>query len=83
MEESGSGKHEVVDRGDPVEILSMAGLSPRVAASWVKSRPRVAANFYRDSAAATKFWRADDKLIGKLPKKQTRTLEQQLAVDVI
>lgn len=65
------------------EILRRGGLPVKSAGAWVKALPRLTGSLKRDSAAATKFWRAGDGLLAKLPKKRQRTLEQQSAADAI
>jgi enoyl-CoA hydratase/carnithine racemase len=70
-------------RPDPGEILRRGGLPAKSAGAWAKALPRVTGSLKRDAAAATKFWRAGDGLLAKLPKKRQRTLEQHLAADAI
>ena len=70
-------------RSDIGEILRRGGLHAKAADVWVKTLPRVAGSLKRDAAAATKFWRAGDALLAKLPKKRQRTSEQQSAADAI
>ena len=65
------------------ECLRRAGLPPKVAATWTKSKPRVSGNFQRDCATGGKYWRGGSDLLAKLPKKPRRTVEQQLAADLI
>jgi enoyl-CoA hydratase/carnithine racemase len=65
------------------ETLRRGGLPVKSAGAWVKALPRLTGSLKRDSAAATKFWRAGDGLLAKLPKKRQRTLEQQSAADAI
>lgn len=45
--------------------------------------PRFAGNFKRDAATATKLWRAGAAKLAKLPKKASRSKEQQAAADGI
>jgi thioesterase DpgC len=45
--------------------------------------PRFTGNFKRDAATATKLWRAGTAELAKLPKKATRSQEQQAAADGI
>jgi thioesterase DpgC len=70
-------------RVDPGEILRHGGLPAKSAGAWIKASPRVTGSIKRDAAAATKFWRAGDALLAKLPRKPQRTPEQQSAADVI
>ena len=79
--EGSAGKS--VDRGDPRVILEQAGLPHRGVVLWVNARPRFRDKFKRDAAAGTRFWRAGTNLLAKLPKKPLRTVEQQLAADII
>ncbi|MGE5163962.1 MAG: enoyl-CoA hydratase/isomerase family protein [Sphingobacteriales bacterium] len=65
------------------EILHRGGLPAKSAAAWIKALPRVTGALKRDTGAATKFWRAGDGLLAKLPKKSRRTPEQQSAADAI
>ena len=81
MEGTAGGKP--VDRGDPRVILEHAGLPPRGVALWLNARPQFRDKFKRDAAAGTRFWRAGANLLAKLPKKPLRTVEQQLAADLI
>src|SRR5215813_1283453 len=70
-------------RRDATECLRRAGLPATVTATWAKANPRVTGNFKRDTASGTKFWRRSADLLAKLPKKATRTAEQQNAADLI
>jgi (3,5-dihydroxyphenyl)acetyl-CoA 1,2-dioxygenase len=79
----GSGKTMPVDQADPKVIFGNAGLPAKAGAVWVNPRRRFGANFRRDAAAATKYWRAGADFLSKLPKKPQRTKEQQLAADLI
>lgn len=45
--------------------------------------PRFTGNFKRDAATATKLWRAGSAKLAKLPKKASRSKEQQTAADAI
>ncbi len=65
------------------ECLRRAGLPPKAAAAWSRSKPRVSGNFQRDRATGSKYWRGGNDLLAKLPKKPRRTVEQQLAADLI
>jgi thioesterase DpgC len=58
-------------RPDTGEILRRGGLPAESAGAWVKALPRVTGSLKRDAAAATKFWRAGDGLLAKLPKQQS------------
>lgn len=68
---------------DIAETLRRGGLPAKSAGTWIKVLPRVTGSLKRDAVAATKFWRAGEGLLAKLPKKRQRTLEQQLAADAI
>jgi enoyl-CoA hydratase/carnithine racemase len=68
---------------DIAETFRRGGLPAKSAGTWIKVLPRVTGSLKRDTAAATKFWRAGDALLAKLPKKRQRTLEQQSAADAI
>jgi thioesterase DpgC len=81
MEGSGNGKR--VDQADPKVIFGNAGLSPKAGAVWMKTFLHFGRNLPRDAAAATNYWRAGSEFLSKLPKKPKRTVEQQLAADVI
>ncbi len=81
MEASAGGK--VVDRGDPRVILEHVGLPPRSVAMWLNAKPQFRYKFKRDAAAGTRFWRGGTNLLAKLPKKPSRTPEQQLAADIL
>ena len=50
---------------------------------WLYATPQFRDKFKRDAAAGTRFWRAGTNLLAKLPKKPQRTVEQQLAADII
>jgi (3,5-dihydroxyphenyl)acetyl-CoA 1,2-dioxygenase len=65
------------------EILHRGGLHAKSASAWINALPRVTGSLKRDATAATKFWRAGDNLLTKLPKKRQRTPEQQSAADAI
>lgn len=65
------------------EILRRGGLPAKSAGTWAKALPRVTGSLKRDAVSATKFWRAGNGLLAKLPKKRQRTPEQQSAVDAI
>ena len=51
------------------ETLRRGGVPDKAAAAWSKAQPPVSGNLKRDVAAATKFWRAGNDLLAKLPKK--------------
>jgi len=70
-------------RPDTGEILRRGGLPAKSAGAWAKVLPRVTGSLKRDATAATKFWRAGDGLLAKLPKKRQRTPEQQSAAETI
>ena len=70
-------------RPDTGEILRRGGLPAKSAGAWTKVLPRVTGSLKRDATAATKFWRAGDSLLAKLPKKRQRTPEQQSAAETI
>ena len=65
------------------ETLRRGGVPDKAAAAWSKAQPPVSGNLKRDVAAATKFWRAGNDLLAKLPKKPKRTAEQQMAAAVL
>ena len=48
-----------------------------------QNEPRFTGKFKRDAATATKLWRAGTAKLAKLPKKNTRSKEQQAAADGI
>ena len=84
MEGSGSEKKgKPVDHSDPKVIFGNAGLPTKPGAVWIKTFLHFGRNFKRDAAAATKYWRAGTEFLSKLPKKPKRTVEQQLAADII
>ena len=83
MEGSGIARAKAFVQQNTAEYLRRGGLPAKAAAAWIKAQPRVTGNFKRDSAAATKFWRAGHDLLAKLPKKPKRTAEQQMAAQVI
>jgi thioesterase DpgC len=70
-------------RQDLNECLRRAGLPPKAAAAWSRSKPRVGEDFQRDCATGSKYWRDGSDLLAKLPKRPRRTAEQQLAADLI
>ena len=79
----GSGKIMPVDQADPKVIFGNAGLPAKAGAAWMNTRLRFGANFKRDAAAATKYWRTGADFLSKLPKKPQRSKEQQLAADLV
>ncbi len=83
MESSGKAEGRPVDQSDPKVIFGNAGLPAKPGAVWTSTRLRFGANFKRDAEAATKYWRAGTDFLSKLPKKPKRTVEQQLAADII
>jgi len=84
LEASGGGKKSKrVDHSDPKIIFGNAGLSPKAGSVWMETFLHFGRNFKRDAAAATKLWRAGSDFLSKLPKKPKRTIEQQLAADII
>jgi (3,5-dihydroxyphenyl)acetyl-CoA 1,2-dioxygenase len=82
MEGSFAKAREIV-RQNAQDHLQRGGLPVKLAAGWTKAYPRVTGNFKRDSAVAAKFWKMGGDLLGKLPKKPVRSLEQQAAAHVI
>jgi len=82
MEGSRSRDKAFDDDSSIDSIFGQAGLGPKGAAVWRK-RVNFGRNFKRDTALATKFWRANSDLLSKLPKKQKRSVEQQKAVGLI
>jgi enoyl-CoA hydratase/carnithine racemase len=83
MESSGKAEGQPVDQSDPKVIFGNAGLPLKPGAVWMSTRVNFSANFKRDAAAATKYWRAGTGFLSQLPKKPKRTVEQQLAADII
>jgi thioesterase DpgC len=79
----GSDKSKVVDLADPKVIFGNAVLPTKPGDAWMKTRLLFGRNFKRDAAAATKYWRAGSEFLSKLPKKSKRTVDQQLAADII
>jgi thioesterase DpgC len=80
---TGRTKGNVVDQPDPNLIFGNAGLPAKPGAVWMKTLLHFGRNLKRDAAAATKYWRAGSDFLSKLPKKSKRTVEQQLAADII
>lgn len=70
-------------RLDTGEILRRGGLSAKPTTMWAKAMPRVTGALKQDAAAATKFWRASESLLAKLPNKPRRTAVQQAAANAI
>jgi thioesterase DpgC len=68
---------------DPSEVFRRAGLLAKSAGTWIKASPRVTGSLKRDASSSTKFWRAGESLLAKLPQKPQRTPEQQSAADII
>lgn len=83
MEGSKSRGVPAIDRGNPKNILGAAGLPAKNVSSWLKSEPRTSANYARDTAAHSKFWKIGAELLSKLPKKPQRNRAQQLAAEVV
>lgn len=83
MEGSGPAKAEKFVRDLTKERLQQAGLQTRACDAWLKAKPRITANYTRDTAAASKYWRLGTELLAKLPKKSQRTMEQQMAASDI
>ena len=80
---TGRTKGNVVDQPDPNLIFGNAGLPAKPGAVWMKTLLHFGRNHKRDAAAATKYWRAGSDFLSKLPKKSKRTVEQQMAADII
>ncbi|MGE0060497.1 MAG: enoyl-CoA hydratase/isomerase family protein [Xanthobacteraceae bacterium] len=74
---------KVPDSDDPKTILAAGGVSPKAAAAWLKSEPRVTMSYARDTAAHGKFWKAGTDLLAKLPRKPTRSAAEQRAAEAI
>ncbi len=83
MEGSGTANSEKIVQQNMNDFLLRAGLPAKAALAWTKAQHRVTANFKRDAAAGTQFWRSGADLLAKLPKKSKRTVEQQMVADVI
>ncbi|MGH6683667.1 MAG: enoyl-CoA hydratase/isomerase family protein [Pseudolabrys sp.] len=79
----GSGKDKRVDQADPKVIFGKAGLSAKAGDVWMRTQLRFGANFKRDAAIATKYWRSAAEFLSRLPKKPKRTKEQQIAAGII
>jgi thioesterase DpgC len=69
--------------GDPRTILAAGGITPKAAAAWLKSEPRVTASYARDTAAHGKFWKTGTELLAKLPRKPKRNAAEQRAAEAI
>ena len=80
---SGRANAEKFIRDQTKERLQQAGLQPKACDAWLKAKPRITANYARDAAAASKYWRLGTELLGKLPKKPKRTIEQHMAASDI
>jgi thioesterase DpgC len=65
------------------DVLQRTGLPSKAVAAWRKMPSLASGKFKRDSALATKYWKAGADLLAKLPKKPQRTREQQQAADII
>ena len=81
MGDSGATRNK--DDAAPAAFLRRGGLSEKAATGWLKSQPRFGGKFNRDAAAGAKFWRTGSELLAKLPKKNARAIEQQIAANVI
>jgi thioesterase DpgC len=79
----GSGLRAAAVRENVTDHLRGAGLPAKTFAAWLKAKPKTAGSFARDSAVASKYWKAGDALLAKLPHKPQRTREQQYAADAI
>lgn len=66
-----------------IESLTMGGVSPQAAKSWLGSAPKIRTSFAADSAACQKFWRATAKLRAGLPARAKCTADQAKALHVI
>jgi thioesterase DpgC len=73
----------IAKAGDTTAYLSRAGLPAKAAAAWRKMPSAPTGKFKRDSALATKYWKAGADLLAKLPKKPQRSPEQQQAAELI
>ncbi len=83
MEGSGTAKVGKFVRQNTNDFLLRAGLPAKAALAWTKGQPCATGNFKRDAEVGTKFWRAGADLLAKLPNKPKRTVEQQMAADII
>jgi thioesterase DpgC len=83
MEGSGVAKAKNFVRDLTKERLQQAGLSPKSCDAWLKAKPRITANYARDVAAASKYWRLGTDMLAKLPQKSRRTPEQEMAASDI
>jgi enoyl-CoA hydratase/carnithine racemase len=79
----GSGKRKVVDLADAKFIFGKAGLPSKPGVVWMNTFLHFGRDFKRDAATASKYWRAGLDFLSKLPRKPKRTVEQQLAADII
>ena len=79
----GSDKSKNVDLADAKFIFGNAGLPTKPGVVWMNTFLDFGRDFKRDAAAATKYWRAGSDFLSKLPRKPKRTVEQQLAADII
>lgn len=68
---------------DQQAYFGKSGLPMKTVSAWHKRGYRPTGNFKRDVAGGSKFWREGASLIAKLPKKQLRTPDQQVAADII
>ena len=68
---------------DEIKLLTMGGMSPQVAKSWLGSAPKIRNSFATDSAACQKFWRASAKLRALLPARAACSEDQARAVQTI
>lgn len=68
---------------DPEAYFGKSGLPMKTVSAWHSRGFRPTGNFKRDVATGSKFWREGASLMAKLPKKPSRSREQQLAADII
>ena len=69
--------------GFEIKLLTMGGLSPQAAKSWLGSAPKLRNSFAADSAACQKFWRAGAKLRAELPARAACNEDQARAVHIV
>ncbi len=79
----GSDKSKKVDLADPKFIFGNAGLPTKPGVVWMNTFLHFGRDLKRDAATASKYWRAGSDFLSKLPRKPKRTVEQQLAADII
>jgi thioesterase DpgC len=83
MEGSGYAKARAMVRGNTREYLAGANLPQKAVAAWIKMPSAATGKFKRDCDTLSKYWKASADLLTKLPKKPSRSREQQQAADLI